>query len=252
MAQKMQIRHQQAPKGTMFWYKVHYMGRKFLLDFRYVLDSEVREVMRSPLMTGWIDKLDEKIQLLSMEVQSFDKFGPRVAFIKCKVRVVDPQGHFSDQVLFLRGDAVSVLPILICEGREYVAMVRQMRVAVGSVGWLEIPAGMLDGSNQIAVKALDELHEELGIKFAQKDLKRLIEQPVALSGGACDEMMHFFYTRMDVTRAQLEEIHDRRTGLADENEYLRVEVVPIDELVTSADAKTLLAYTYYRMKYPKE
>jgi hypothetical protein len=57
----------------------------------------------------------------------------------------------------MRGGAVAILVVLRCDGEEWALCCRQPRLPVGSGGFLEIPAGMLDGSGHFAGVAAKEM-----------------------------------------------------------------------------------------------
>ncbi len=91
------------------------------------------------------------------------------AVIPLSARADPPQTHttFGEHVVpgivFMRGGAVSILPILQCDGQRHVLLCRQPRLPVGLAQFPEIPAGMLDGSGKFSGVAAKELEEETGI-----------------------------------------------------------------------------------------
>ena len=99
--------------------------------------------------------------------------------------------------------------------------------------------------------AAKELEEELGIKIAEKDLTDLsglagCNQGIYLSPGASDETMRFFSFTRDVTEEEMASMNGRCTGLISEGEQITLKIVPLDDLVTVADAKTIVAYALYQ------
>jgi len=100
-------------------------------------------------------------------------------------------------------------------------------------------------------KAIIELEEELGIKIAEKDLTDLsglagCNQGVYLSPGASDETLRFFSFTRDVTEEEMASMNGRCTGLISEGEQITLKIVPLDDLLTVADAKTIVAYALYQ------
>lgn len=126
--------------------------------------------------------------------------------------------------------AVAVIPILD-DGR--VIMERQYRYAHGRV-FFEIPAGKLDSKDEIPLEAVKrELREETGgvaEKFTY--LGRIDPSPALI-----DERIHL-YLAENISFGERE---------LDDDEFLNVELVPLDELYTMvmngeiADAKTQIA-----------
>jgi hypothetical protein len=51
-----------------------------------------------------------------------------------------------------RGDAVAVLVKIICPDGEFAVLTEQPRIALGHLKALELPAGMMDSSNNFACK----------------------------------------------------------------------------------------------------
>lgn len=193
----------------------------------------------------------ENFLIRSIRVQSFDMFGPRVGFIKFVVDVTDKQGTALPSIVFGRGGAVGVMGVLICEGEEYVILTVQPRFATGVFGFEEIVAGMIDAATgSFGGVAAKELKEEAGITVASADLTNLSELAghqtgVFLSPGACDETLRFYAFRRNVTRAELDEINGRCTGVLEEGEKITLKIVKLDYLLTVNDAKTLVGYLLY-------
>ena len=169
-------------------------------------------------------------------------FGPtKVGFIKFKADVVDKGGKFIPGIVFMRGGSVGILAVLTCKGKKYSVMTVQPRVPTGSFDFVEIPAGMLDGSGNFGGVAAKELEEELGIKISEKDLTDLsglagCNQGVYLSPGASDETLRFFSFTREVTEEEMASMNGRCTGLITEGEQITLKIVPLDDLITIADA----------------
>ena len=127
---------------------------------------DVKAALAAKPFTDWLASVDTtRFTVNSIHFQSVDMFGPRVGFVKFKCAVTDSQGNFIPGIIFARGGAVAVLAILECEGEHHVVVTVQPRLATGSFEFVEICAGMLDGSGNFAGVAAKELDEELGIVF---------------------------------------------------------------------------------------
>jgi ADP-sugar diphosphatase len=206
----------------------------------------------SKLFTDWLASVDrQRFILKSVHIQSIDMFGPRVGFLKFKVDVVDVQTKFLPGVVFARGGSVTVLVVLVCEGEAHAVVTVQPRLATGSFDFVELCAGMLDGSGNFAGVAAKELKEELGIEVKEEDLtdlSTLSGHPggVYLSPGACEETIRFYALCQSVTREELEAMEGRCTGVLEEGEQITLKIVPLDSLVTIADAKTIVAHSLFQ------
>ncbi|KAK7976145.1 hypothetical protein PG989_014608 [Apiospora arundinis] len=111
--------------------------------------------------------------LKSVEIQSVDWFGSRIGFMKIKSILSNDDGKDLPGICFLRGGSVAVLIILRPrDSREdrMVVMTEQPRIPVGSLSFMEIPAGMLDESDNFSGKAADEIWEEVGLKIPHSEL----------------------------------------------------------------------------------
>lgn len=205
-------------------------------------------VLSAPILLDWAARLDPEISVKSIEIQSVDLFGPRVGFIKMKTLPIC-RGVAVPGIVFLRGGAVSILVELRCGDARWALCCRQARVPAGSAGFLEIPAGMLDGSGKFAGVAAKELEEEAGLEVREEELIDLTElaygsEPRLLgmypSVGACDEFLRLYYMVKEVSEEELATLHGRVGGCIEEGESIVLELVPLDQLWCRApDAKTL-------------
>jgi len=225
---------------------------KSLADYLAKLnEANLKTALTAKPLTDLLAKIDrENFVIKGVHVQSFDMFGPRVGFIKFVVDVTDKQGTALPAIVFARGGAVAVMGVLVCEGEEHVVLTVQPRIPTGEFNFEEIVAGMLDGSGNFGGVAAKELKEEAGIALTAADLTNLSELAghdtgVYLSPGACDETIRFFAFRRNVTRAELNEINGRCTGVIEEGEKITLKIVKLDYLLSVNDAKTLVGYLLY-------
>lgn len=144
-------------------------------------------------------------------------------------RVVLQNGEHSLREVVEHPGGVTIIPI---DENGYVYCVRQFRYAVGE-HLLEVPAGKLEPGEDPMTCAIRELSEETGISAEEYiDLGKMYPSP-----GYCKETLYIFMAR----KLSFGEAHP------DENEFLDVEKIHIDELyraVTSneiSDAKTIVA-----------
>lgn len=155
----------------------------------------------------------------------------------------------------------------------YVVLTVQPRIATGSLGFVELPAGMLDDSSNFAGVAAREIEEELGLVIKQEDLICLTDKaaqikqaradkgtssgntahetlPYAMypSAGGCDEHIKIFAHEKRVPRATLHEWEGKYGGLRDEGEMITLKLVPLQDLWLEGgrDSKALAAVTLYQ------
>jgi ADP-sugar diphosphatase len=135
----------------------------------------------------------------------------------------------------------------------------QPRPAAGSLGFAELPAGMVDGAEEgkFVGQAAREMQEELGVEIKEDELVCLSELvevdgdtgdkrlPRAMypSPGACDEYIPIYMHERRVPREQLKEWEGRLTGLRDHGERITLKLVKMKDLWKegSRDAKCLAA-----------
>lgn len=188
----------------------------------------------------------------------------RILFLKLQVTVENDLGERLPGAVFLRGGSVEMLMILRTAeeyDERWVIVTEQPRIAAGSLSFVEIPAGMLDDSDNFAGAAAREIEEEVGYTLEGKDLIDMtkltvqkhkkpeedLREAMYLSPGACDEFIAIFFWQKTVSRASLEELNGRLTGKRAEQEKIRLKLIPYEQLLDlgGRDAKTLAAWSLY-------
>eukprot|EP01052_Picozoa_sp_SAG31_P004648 SAG31_NODE_195_length_20708_cov_9.627638_2_plen_508_part_00 len=154
----------------------------------------------------------------------------------------------------MRGDAVGVLVILECAGKEYTILTLQPRVPQGCSAVPEIPAGMVDEqTGQFRGVAAQEMREETGLLINIQDLVDLTElaygerfRGILPSAGGCDETVRLFLYRQSVSVSFLKMMDGRLTGNTGEGEQIILRLMGLDEAWNvSPDAKLLSALCLY-------
>ena len=153
------------------------------------------------------------------------------------------------------------------EDDKYVIFTIQPRIAAGSLGFTEIPAGMLDG-HSFKGAAASELHEEAGLEVKEDELINMaelavdekpyaggidssgaesVESAMYPSPGACDEFIPLFLCQKRLTRRHMDWLKGKATGLRDEGEKITLNLVPLRKAwrVGARDAKALAALALY-------
>ncbi|KAF1941937.1 hypothetical protein EJ02DRAFT_454774 [Clathrospora elynae] len=230
-------------------------------------------------------------RLRELDVQAVDWFWrnragqeDKLGFMKLQAKIeTDPYLHEGEEkqrvdwlpgAVFLRGGSVAVLIIVqpadaADDDERYVILTIQPRIAAASLAFIEIPAGMLDGST-FKGSAAAEIEEEAKLKVKESDLINMSElalasdeakasgtngmpseQPSAYaiypSPGACDEFMPLFLCQKRLTRRHMNWLKGKATGLREEGENITLKLVPLDRLWREAarDAKALAALALY-------
>ena len=133
------------------------------------------------------------------------------------------------RVVVIHKGAAAIVPV---DAQGMVTLVRQHRVALDTFTW-EIPAGKLDSVSEDPLDcAKRELEEETGLRAANwRRLSHVITTP-----GFCTEQISIYLA----TELSQHEAH------ADQDEFLRLQKMPLDEAVNRVmagefrDAKTCL------------
>jgi len=199
---------------------------------------------------NWLASVDDtQFIIKAIHLQSVDMFNPsKVGFIKLKCDATDSKGNPVPGIVFMRGGSVCMFVVL---NKKFVVMTRQPRIATGVFNFKEAPAGMLDGSGNFAGVAAKEIEEELDLKILAADLINLnaaagISGGIFLSPGGSEESMHFYCIELTVTDDEMEAMNGKATGLLAEGEQISLEIVAIEDVWKTADAKTIVAYTLYK------
>ena len=146
-----------------------------------------------------------------------------------KWRVSLPDGREAAREVVIHKGAAAIVPV---DARGRVTLVRQHRVALDTFTW-EKPAGKLDSVSEDPLDcAKRELEEETGLRAANwRRRSHVITTP-----GFCTEQISIYLA----TELSQHEAH------ADQDEFLRLQKMPLDEAVNRVmagefrDAKTCL------------
>lgn len=222
-----------------------------------VTGKKIQLAIRSKLFLKWLASLNEKINVLSIKIQSVDtvmrKGREEVLFLKIKMSVMDKSGRLLPGIVFLRGPSVGILIIFQTKEHDYVALIESTRPAIGVVSYPELPAGMIDNENNVLRVALWETEEETGVIPNAREMIDLTKiffkgkwDGIYPSPGACDELIKLFLYRQKSSEAEVKKMQGRKTGVANENEHLKLRIVRLEELCRiTPDVKAHCAYMMY-------
>jgi len=231
-------------------FKVNFKGKKVPMTGEPGLD--LMAVSKATPFVNWLNEFDDKeLELKSIHVQSVDMFGPRVGFIKFKAQVLK-DGKEIPGIIFMRGGAVAILPILYCKKGSYVLTTIQARAPMGCL-FMEIPAGMLDDNGDFKGQAAKEMEEETGLKIKKEKLQDLTElaygssyKGMIPSAGGCDEFIRLYLYEEKITETKFKELEGKCTGLLEHGEIIKLKLIKYDDLWRStSDAKALSALQLY-------
>ena len=225
--------------------------------------KELEDITKMKAVQDWLNEFDfakDAYRVTGIELHDIDYFTPeRIGFLKFKLQVTNlrrPAAQPIPSIVFMRGSSVCMLVRVknTTTGQFFSILTTQPRVAIGKQAFAELPAGMLDASDDFAGTAAKEIKEELELEqpIHRSELKDLMEAAgisfprLYLSPGGCDEGMRFFLYQTEMADAKLKSIQGKTTGKLDEGETIVLKVVPFDDIATQcADAKTLTALYLY-------
>lgn len=102
------------------------------------------------------------LQINSLRVIDKCMFGKRLGFLYVDVDASYEGRKVPGKILF-RGPSCCVLMWCVIDGNVFALLIKQLRLPIGKFIW-EIPAGMIDESDNIHGKMMDEIREETGIE----------------------------------------------------------------------------------------
>ncbi|MCX6212956.1 NUDIX hydrolase [Spirosoma sp.] len=142
-----------------------------------------------------------------------------------------PEGTTMNPICFLKGDAVSMLVVLIAEetNEKYVLLVKQRRICNGDFTY-EHPAGMVDEEDSSPIEvAARELGEEAQLDVDSSELTPLFNKPLYSATATSDEALHFFYLERRMPLADIQALNDKSTGAEGENEHTQLHIATLPE-----------------------
>ena len=184
------------------------------------------DFLQEPKIVAWKKSLTDngctinKIEPLNIYVRPKGE----LLFALLKADITGPDGYKIPPVIFLRGHACIIVPLLINKetGEQRFLMVLQRRIATGALT-LEFPAGMLDREIKYPARiAVKELNEETGLDISEDWLFSLFEGPLYTSPGASDEGIYYYGCEIELDNTEYRSFEGRIRGEDAENEYIRV------------------------------
>lgn len=214
-------------------------------------NADQARIFDGKLFQSWLNRLDPSIIIKHVIIQSVDYFGhgekKRIGFLKFNATLTDGDGNSYPGIVFLRGEVISILPVISCGDKAFTLLVEQMRIPTGMV-LKEVPAGMVDEDMTFEDTVGKELEEETGLKAEDGQIIDITgsEGPIYFSPGSSDARGYFFLYLATLTSEQLAELDGKTTGEHGTDERIKLRVIPLDDLLLkSRDGKTLMAMALY-------
>ena len=141
------------------------------------------------------------------------------------VKYSSPEGIIYRRNILLKEDAVIVIPVLISKEEKKFVTVQQRKVIDGNYS-TEFPSGGVAESKSKIASAVNELHEETGIKIQEDNLYRLAPDLV-LCESSFNETVTWYYCIVSKEHCPVEgSFH----GINSENEYTQIKFLSEKEI----------------------
>eukprot|EP01062_Namystynia_karyoxenos_P066376 TRINITY_DN60323_c0_g1_i1.p1 TRINITY_DN60323_c0_g1~~TRINITY_DN60323_c0_g1_i1.p1 ORF type:complete len:268 (+),score=70.55 TRINITY_DN60323_c0_g1_i1:140-943(+) len=183
---------------------------------------------------------------------------PRPAFAALRVGATCcVSGERLPGLVLLRGRAVSVLVLAVCQGEEFAVLTVAPRFAVGQSNFAEIPSGIFDPSGNFVGTAAQELKEEGGLTQLRQEEMQLLTPPhddgqeggVYTAPHATDERCEIWLCRREVTPEWLARKRQELVGNRTDGDMMTLLLVPASEAWRhTADARSLSALMLYEAR----
>jgi len=227
---------------------------------RYSFSSDIAEldrplILESIIYKRWLSEVSSKFKVDAIHFASVDfKFNHKQPlFIKLNATAFLPDGKPVHGIVLVRGNAVGVLVVLWCNKKPFLLLVQQPRFPIACTDSLEIPAGILDWSEDYRQVALSELKEEAQIQVDDKELIDLTAfwhgdgvEGFACSCGLLDEKIRLYAVERQVTEEELKKMDHRTQEYTEEKEWIQTIVLPYEQAARRfVDGKNLIALFMY-------
>jgi 8-oxo-dGTP pyrophosphatase MutT (NUDIX family) len=215
---------------------------------------DMHEALETSMFKNWIATMDQvnfKVAAVRfMSLYSVEIKGKKRNFFLLLDSKSFANGNQAPGGVFTSDSSATCLFILKYKNKRWAITVRQPRTPTGDVAFEEIVAGTLDHEGKIVSNMAREIKEELGIDITEGELINLSalaghDRGFFPSPGRCSETIHCYAVEKEVDEAVAKALRGRETGVKEEGEHIRVDVVPLDDLYKIPDGKTHVALGLY-------
>lgn len=213
-----------------------------------VFENVAELAKQSDIYTRWKSGLVSNFDVKSIFIHNVFMFGNKVGFMMVEAICFKKGTNIRiPAIAFLRGDSVSIMPVIKCGGETYTVVVTEARTPIGQAEQTGLPAGMTDGQSFTSA-AIKELKEEVGPEFNVETHEIKFMGKFSVSCGGTDEHMGFYYFEKEIDKEILDKINGRVTGAEGENEHIVVKVVPMKDLpkIPNIDMRSMLSYMLWK------
>jgi 8-oxo-dGTP pyrophosphatase MutT (NUDIX family) len=196
--------------------------------------AKTQQLEDAPKFQAWRSQLEQHDitinQVEPLYTYEADKDGS-LLYALLKLDADTAEGTKLNPICFMKGDAVSMLVVLIAEetDEKHVLLVKQRRVCNGAFTY-EHPAGMIDQDDPSPVEvAARELGEEAQLTVDPSELKPLFDKPLYSASSTSDEALHFFYLERHMPLSDIQALNGKSTGEEEENEHTQLHIATMPE-----------------------
>lgn len=217
-------------------------------------DNVMQKIRESVPYSRWKTNITHNFNVKKIMIKDVLMFGNKVGFVVVDAECYDKNTNRKiPSYAFLRGDSVSIMPVLMCADELYTVMVTESRTPIGAVEQTGLPAGMID-DNDFVFAALKELEEEVGPEFKISSDDLIDLGTYSVSCGGTDEYIKLFAFERTVDHTLIEKLQGRITGAVSENEHIKVSVHKFDDIpeIHGIDMRSCLSYYKYNVLRKRE
>lgn len=211
-------------------------------------DDVMQKIKESVPYVRWKTNITNNFDVKKIMIKDVLMFGKKVGFVVVDAECYDKEsGRKIPSYAFLRGDSVSIMPVLFCNNEIYTVMVTESRTPIGCVAQTGLPAGMIDNDNFVSA-ALKELEEEVGPEFKITPSDLIDLGTYSVSCGGTDEHLKLFAFERSVDNDIIEKLQGRITGAVNENEHIKVSIHKFNDIPKMPNIDMRSCLSFYRYK----
>lgn len=213
--------------------------------FNSTMTTEIVEKIKVSIpYSRWKTNIVNNFNVKKIMIKDVLMFGSNVGFVVVDAECYDKVDNRKiPSYAFLRGDSVSIMPVLKYNNNLYTVMVTESRTPIGKINQIGLPAGMIDNDN-FKFAALKELEEEVGPEFKITSDDLIDLGTYSVSCGGTDEHIKLYAFIREVDETLINKLQGRVTGAANENEKITVSIHSLHDIpkIEGIDMRSCLSY----------